>query len=49
MVAPDLLGYGGTDKPANLDQYRFKLMSDEIVSLLACEGIKEVIGVGHDL
>ena len=49
MIAPDLLGYGGTDKPADLEQYRYKLMSDEIVSLLGCEGTKEVIGVGHDL
>jgi soluble epoxide hydrolase/lipid-phosphate phosphatase len=49
VIAPDLLGYGGTDKPADLEQYRYKLMSDEIVSLLGCEGIKEVIGVGHDL
>jgi pimeloyl-ACP methyl ester carboxylesterase len=48
VIAPDLLGYGGTDKPADLEQYRYKLMSDEIVSLLGCEGIKEVIGVGHD-
>jgi pimeloyl-ACP methyl ester carboxylesterase len=49
VTAPDLLGYGGTDTPADLDQYRFKLLSDEIVLLLCCEGIKEVIGVGHDL
>jgi len=46
---PDLLGYGGTHKPTEKEQYRLKKMSEEAVGILDQEGInKEVIGIGHD-
>ncbi|KAL8652089.1 MAG: hypothetical protein Q9226_004411 [Calogaya cf. arnoldii] len=48
VVAPDLLGYGGTDKPSQLEPYKLKPMSNDIIGLLDYHGIKEVIGVGHD-
>ncbi|KAL8750491.1 MAG: hypothetical protein Q9199_007035 [Rusavskia elegans] len=48
VFAPDLLGYGGTDKPSQLEAYKLKQMSEDIVSLLDHHDIKEVIAVGHD-
>ncbi|KAI9792960.1 MAG: hypothetical protein M1816_001282 [Peltula sp. TS41687] len=48
IIAPDLLGYGGTDKPNDPEAYHFKKMSEEIIAILDCEGIKTVHGVGHD-
>ena len=49
IIAPDLLGTGGTDKPAALEAYSLKTMSSEIAELLECEGIEKVVGVSHDL
>ncbi|CAL8580984.1 hypothetical protein XPA_006697 [Xanthoria parietina] len=48
VFAPDLLGYGDTDKPTQLEPYKLKQMSEDIVSLLDHHDIKEAIGVGHD-
>ena len=48
VVAPDLLGYGDTDKPKELEAYKMKRMSGHMVELLDKEGLKQVVGVGHD-
>lgn len=48
IIVPDLLGYGETSKPADVDNYRLKPMSDEVVELLDSLGHRQVIGVGHD-
>ena len=48
ILAPDLLGYGGTDKPDALEPYVFKTMAADINSLIEIEGIDEVHAVGHD-
>lgn len=48
VVAPDLLGYGDTDKPKDLAAYRQKKMSEEVISLLDYLSIDKVVGVGHD-
>ncbi|KAF4995350.1 hypothetical protein FDECE_12842 [Fusarium decemcellulare] len=48
VIAPDLLGYGGTDNPSNLQAFNFKNMVDELGQLLDCEGIDTVIGISHD-
>lgn len=48
IVAPDLLGYGETSKPSDIDNYRLKPMSDELVELIDSLGLRQVIGVGHD-
>ena len=47
-VAPDLLGYGGTDKPEDVKAYRTKKMAEEIIEVLEHERIQAVLGVGHD-
>ncbi|KAB8659323.1 hypothetical protein FH972_026212 [Carpinus fangiana] len=48
IVAPDLLGYGGTDKPTDPSAYRMKRMSGHMIELLDHEKLPKVIGVGHD-
>ena len=48
VVAPDLLGYGDTDKPRGLEAYKMKRMSGHITEILDIEGLKKVIGVAHD-
>lgn len=48
IVAPDLLGYDDTDKPVEVEAYSHKRMADQIIEILEVEGLKRVIGVGHD-
>ena len=48
VLAPDLLGYGDTDKPTDIEAYKSKKMARETASLLDALGIDLVIGVGHD-
>ncbi|THX79719.1 alpha/beta-hydrolase [Aureobasidium pullulans] len=49
IIAPDLLGTGGTDKPVKLEAYSLKTMASEIAELLDCEGLDKVVAVSHDL
>jgi soluble epoxide hydrolase/lipid-phosphate phosphatase len=49
IIAPDLLGNGGTDKPDELEAYNMKSMSGQLAELLDCEGLEKVVVVGHDL
>lgn len=50
VIAPDLLGYGDTDRPENYEVYQFKYMLPQIHELVTnVIGIDKVIGVGHDL
>ncbi|KAF1832753.1 putative epoxide hydrolase [Decorospora gaudefroyi] len=48
VIAPDLLGYGDTDKPTEVAAYSQKRIADHVKELVLKEGIKQVIGVGHD-
>ena len=34
MIVPDMLGYGGTDKPKNPAEYSPKKLCDDLVALL---------------
>lgn len=49
VIAPDLLGYGGTDNPSELEQFTLKRMVEDIRELLDCEDVGQVFAVGHDL
>ncbi|KAJ5192615.1 hypothetical protein N7449_008757 [Penicillium cf. viridicatum] len=49
VIAPDLLGYGGTDNHSDLQSFSLKNMVLELGRLLDCEGIDKVVGVSHDL
>lgn len=48
ILAPDLLGYGGTDKPTSPDAYRGKKMATEINEILDHEQLDRVHAVAHD-
>ncbi|CAF9934994.1 MAG: hypothetical protein HETSPECPRED_009423 [Heterodermia speciosa] len=49
VLAPDLLGYGGTDKPTDVRAYTLKNQADQVNELLDCAGVGELVSVGHDL
>ncbi|KAJ7121590.1 Alpha/Beta hydrolase protein [Mycena epipterygia] len=49
VLAPDLLGYGGTDKPTETALYARSLMSADIISIMDKEDINtKVYAIGHD-
>jgi soluble epoxide hydrolase/lipid-phosphate phosphatase len=48
LVIPDLLGYGDTDAPSDIEAYSLKTMSGHISEILEKEGVEQVIGVSHD-
>lgn len=48
IIAPDLLGYGDTDKPTEVSEYSFKRMANDVAELIEIEKLTKVIGVGHD-
>lgn len=48
LIVPDLLGYGGTDKPKEVEAYKLRKISEEVVGILDIHKIEQVIGVGHD-
>lgn len=50
VLAPDLLGYGGTDKPTDVATYAKSLMSADIIAIMDKEGVAntKVYAIGHD-
>ena len=48
VIVPDLLGYGGTDKPTDPKEYRLKLMVQDVMEILDAEKVDKVISVSHD-
>ncbi|KAM5343249.1 hypothetical protein ACJ41O_014215 [Fusarium nematophilum] len=48
ILAPDLLGYGVSSKPSDVNSYRLKFMSDDLVELLDHLDLQKVVGIGHD-
>ncbi|KAL8387955.1 hypothetical protein RB595_009552 [Gaeumannomyces hyphopodioides] len=50
VVAPDMLGYGGTDAPDAVEAYGMKTMSDDMAALLDADfpGEPRVVIGGHD-
>lgn len=49
VFAPDLVGYGGTDKPDSVRHYRAKTMCASLVEIMDHEHIGRVHAVGHDM
>lgn len=47
-IAPDLLGYGLSDKPEALEAYRSSAMIEDIAALVRWTGDERVVIVGHD-
>lgn len=48
VIAPDLLGYGGTSKPSDPAAYKFGGMTADVVEILDAEKADKVISLGHD-
>jgi pimeloyl-ACP methyl ester carboxylesterase len=48
VVAPDQRGYGGTDRPAGVDQYTILHLVGDVVGLIHALGEKNAVVVGHD-
>jgi pimeloyl-ACP methyl ester carboxylesterase len=48
VAAPDMRGYGGSDKPLAIEAYSIKNMSADISGLIAALGAERAIVVGHD-
>ena len=49
IIAPDMLGYGGSSKPLDPGEYTLKKQARDMVELLNCVGTDETVVVGHDL
>ena len=48
VVAPDLRGYGRSDKPASVEAYSFVMLVGDVVAVLDDAGIDKTHVVGHD-
>jgi soluble epoxide hydrolase/lipid-phosphate phosphatase len=48
IIAPDLLGYGGTSKPADAQSYNSKGMSTDLIEIIDHEKIQNIVSIGHD-
>ena len=48
VAAPDVRGYGGSDRPHAIDAYAIKELSGDIAGLIAALGEQQAIVIGHD-
>ena len=48
VAAPDVRGYGGSDKPDAIEAYGIKTMSADIAGLISALGERQAILIGHD-
>jgi len=48
VIAPDMRGYGGSDKPAAVAYYDITRLTGDIVGLLDAYGAEKAIIIGHD-
>jgi soluble epoxide hydrolase/lipid-phosphate phosphatase len=48
LVVPDMLGYGGTDKPLDTKEYLYSFMTKDVTDILDAEGLNKVVAIGHD-
>lgn len=46
--APDLRGYGGSDRPQGLHEYAIEKLMDDVAGLIDASGAKETVLVAHD-
>src|ERR1700682_2081860 len=47
-VAPDMRGYGQTDRPEAIDQYTLLHLTGDMVGVLDALGASQAVVVGHD-
>lgn len=48
VVAPDVRGYGGSDKPDSVDAYDMQSLTADVVGIIDAMGAEQAILVGHD-
>lgn len=48
VVAPDVRGYGGSDKPHPVEAYDMKIMMADIIGIIDHFGEEQAILIGHD-
>jgi soluble epoxide hydrolase/lipid-phosphate phosphatase len=48
VLAPDMLGYGGTDKPLDPAAYVPSLLTRDVIEIVNEERLADVVVVGHD-
>jgi epoxide hydrolase 4 len=48
VLAPDLRGYGGSDRPGDTGAYRLRLLLDDVEALIQAAGARRAHVVGHD-
>jgi soluble epoxide hydrolase/lipid-phosphate phosphatase len=48
IIVPDLLGYDGTSKPTDPAEYKWDVMTNDLVEIIDAEGYDKVVSVGHD-
>jgi soluble epoxide hydrolase / lipid-phosphate phosphatase len=48
VLVPDMLGFGASDMPTDPAAYKQKRLARHMKELLDHEGLRKVIGVGHD-
>lgn len=49
VIAPDMLGFGASDKPTDMSQYAFALQAQRLMALMQSLGIAHWTQVVHDL
>lgn len=48
VIVPDMLGYGGTSKPQDVEMYKPSEIARDMVDILDAEGIDKVVSISHD-
>ncbi|GME33950.1 Alpha beta hydrolase fold protein [Neofusicoccum parvum] len=48
IIAPDLLGYGGSSNPTDAALFNSKAMTADVAELLAAEHVERAVVIGHD-
>src|SRR6516225_11051415 len=48
VVAPDMRGYGQTDRPDEIDNYTLLHLVGDVVGLLDAFGVESAVIAGHD-
>src|SRR5215813_1348544 len=46
--APDMRGYGGTDRPVGRESYALEKLMDDVAGLIDASGARETLLVAHD-
>ncbi len=48
VLAPDMRGYGRSDAPAGVGQYRLEALAEDVLAIMAAAGAERATLVGHD-